>query len=138
MEKNGTWKSAELVSQDFQKKYSYSVPKKNLKIGDQVLRISQEFPEKYFWEILESSWDIFWRNSQEFLETMSHIQFRKIGDQILRISQKLSEKYSKEILHNFLGKITENSQEFLETKSLDQFPQKFLKILNKFSGFSGN
>ena len=69
---------------------------------------------------------------------MSHIQFRKIGDQILRISQKLSEKYSKEILHNFLGKITENSQEFLETKSLDQFPQKFLKILNKFSGFSGN
>ena len=46
-------------------------PKKIRKIGEQDLRISQEFPEKHFGEVPRSfSIKKFQRNSQEFLDSV--------------------------------------------------------------------
>ena len=55
---------------------SYLILLKIRKHGDQDLRISQEFPEKYSREILRNFWgEKFQRNSREFLETNSIIEF---------------------------------------------------------------
>ena len=77
------------------------------KFCDEVLRISLEFPEKYFWEILRK----FLRKIPEKFSGISRNLFsyliplknRKLGDQVLRISQEFSEKYFGEFLRNFLG-----------------------------------
>ena len=60
------------------------------KFYDEVLRISQEFPEKYSLEFLGISWEKFQRNFQEFLETKSLIPFanqKNLSNDVLKIFQ---------------------------------------------------
>ena len=83
------WKIPEKFSEISRDFVFDSVPQKIRKIGDQVLRISKEFPEKYSGNMLRKnsreilmnfqtnnlenfsgiSWEKFRRKSQEFLES---------------------------------------------------------------------
>ena len=80
-----------------------------------MLRISQEFPEKYFGNILKkiqefsgTSWEKLRRKSQEFLQTNSQnsdsLKITQFGDQFQRISQEFLRNQSQEfVLKKFPG-----------------------------------
>ena len=83
LEKNGTWKFC-----------------------DEVVRISQEFPEKCSWEIprnfLRKIPEKFSEISRNLFSYLIPLKIRKLCDQVLRISQDFPEKHSGEFLRNFL------------------------------------
>ena len=88
-------KIKDLVRAVHNKKEAFSVPKKIREISDQVLRIFQEFPEKYYGNILRNFLgkipEKFSETSQVFFSVPQKI--RKIGYKVLRISQEFPEKY---------------------------------------------
>ena len=92
LEKNGTWK-----------------------LSEEILRISQEFPEKYSREILRNFLETLVWSFQEFLETKSQKYDRQK-------SLKLGSN-SREFLGNFQESFTRNCSR--------EIPRKFLKASHK-------
>jgi len=109
------------------------------KFCDEVLRISQDFPEKYSWDILRNFLikipEKFPGISRNLFSYLIPLKIRKLGDQVQRISQEFTEKHSGEFLSNVLGwnsrKIPRNSQEFFETNSFIKFPLKSVNMVTK-------
>ena len=76
--------------------FSYEIPLKIRKHGDQFPRISQEFPEKYSGEILRN---FLGENSEEFLRNFSKLSLKTV----IPNKSLILGTNTEEFLENFLG-----------------------------------
>ena len=95
----------------------------------EVLRISQEFPEKYSWEILRN----FLRKIQEKFSGISinlyfyliPLKICKLGDQVLKISQEFPENFSE---------ISETEFQNCDPTKISHLGDQFWRFSPKISG----